>query len=151
MDLKSKIDSLIESIAERRECEVVESDLFQVGRRQLLRIYIDKVGGVTVGDCQAFSRELGAALDLEDLLPDAYTLEVSSPGLDRPLRSTKDFLRKKGREIRLGLAEPIEGRKTLVALLLDADEEFLHLELKSGEKLSLARQLVLQAKAEITF
>lgn len=151
MDLKSRIDVLIDSVAERHECEVVESDLFQVGRRQLLRIYIDKEGGVSIDDCRLFSRELGAALDLEDLLSSAYTLEVSSPGLDRPLRTTKDFLRKKGRKIRLGLSESIEGRKTLTALLLDADEENLHLELSEGEPLTLSRALVLQAKAEITF
>ena len=151
MDIKSKIDEIISRIAESRGCEVVESDLFQVGRRQLLRVYIDKAGGVTIDDCTGLSRELSAALDLEDLIPTAYTLEVSSPGLDRPLKTTNDFLRLKGKRIRMGLSEPFDGKKSLSALLTDADEEYLHLELNNGETLSLSRSLVLQAKAEITF
>ena len=148
---RTKIEALAAKLAERAGLELVECDLFRAGRRLILRVFVDKEGGIALDDCQKLSRELGAALDLEDLIPQAYTLEVSSPGLDRPLRTTRDFLRNKGRTVRLGLSEPVEGKKAISGKLLDADDEKIELELAGGEKAEVKRSAVLQAKVETVF
>ncbi len=154
LEEKSKIESVVGSLAERQGLEVVECDLFRAGRKLILRVFVDKEGGVNLDDCQRLSRELGAALDLEDLIPGSYTLEVSSPGLDRPLRSTRDFLRQKGRTLRLGLSEAIGGRKALSGKLLDANDDAVTLEVARGkatETISVPRSAILHAKVETVF
>lgn len=148
---RTKIEALAAKLAERAGLELVECDLFHAGRRLILRVFADKEGGISLDDCQKLSRELGTALDLEDLIPQAYTLEVSSPGLDRPLRTTRDFLRNKGRNVRLGLSEPVEGKKALSGRLLGATDELLELELAGGKKAEVKRSAVLQAKVEAAF
>lgn len=77
----------------------------------LLRIYIDREGGVTVDDCEKVSRQVSSVLDVEDPIPGAYTLEVSSPGLDRPLRKEADFVRFSGEQAKLELTLPLDGRR----------------------------------------
>ncbi|MBI5236621.1 MAG: ribosome maturation factor RimP [Deltaproteobacteria bacterium] len=84
---------------------------------RILRVYIDKPGGVTVDDCSEVSRELSAALDVEDPIPQRYTLEVSSPGLDRLLFGEKDFIRFTGRKVRIKTKAPMEGRKNFHAVI----------------------------------
>jgi ribosome maturation factor RimP len=90
--------------------------------RRVLRVYIDKPSGVTVDDCGDVSKELGAALDVEDLIPWSYDLEVSSPGLDRPLSGEKDFLRFVGRKARIRTKEPVSGRKNFRATIEGAGD-----------------------------
>lgn len=148
---QSKIEALVGKLADRSGLELVECDLFRAGRRLILRVFVDKEGGIALDDCQKLSRELGTALDLEDLIPQAYTLEVSSPGVDRPLRTTRDFLRNRGRTLRLGLSEPLAGKKAVSGKLLDADDEKIELELAGGEKAEVKRSAVLQAKVETVF
>ncbi|HEV2213438.1 MAG TPA: ribosome maturation factor RimP [Gammaproteobacteria bacterium] len=83
----------------------------------LLRIYIDREGGVTVDDCEVVSRQVSAVLDVEDPIPGAYTLEVSSPGLDRPLRKEADFVRFAGERAKVELALPKDGRRRFTGTL----------------------------------
>ena len=151
MDNRAKIDELTLRTVEALGCELVEADLFQAGSRAILRIFVDKDGGVGLEDCARISRELGAAIDLEDLIPNAYHLEVSSPGLDRPLKTTREFQRNMGRDLRLGLSEPLNGRNQVIAKLVGVDEENLTLEGPDGEQITLPRAQVLQAKVELIF
>ncbi len=96
--------------------ELVDIDL-RLGRHGLLRLYIDRrsdaEGGVTLADCELVSGQIGALLDVEDPLPGAYDLEVSSPGLDRKLRTAEHFERFIGHEVRVELSQAREGRKRL--------------------------------------
>lgn len=85
--------------------------------RKVLRFFIDKPGGVTIDDCTQASRELSTLLDVEDPIPQRYTLEVSSPGLDRPLVKEKDFIRYAGKKVRIKTKEPIEGRRNFKATI----------------------------------
>ena len=102
LDNREKLDSLIAEACRSVGVELVELDQFQAGKRKVLRLYVDKPEGVTIGDCTEVSRNLSAALDLdEEVIAGAYTLEVSSPGLDRPLKSTADFQRNAGRFLRI--------------------------------------------------
>jgi len=89
------------------------------GRGKILRIFIDKQGGVTIGDCTKISRELSTLLDVHDIVPGPYTLEVSSPGLDRPLKKPGDFERFKGKMVKIRTDRDIQERRVFVGRLLD--------------------------------
>ena len=91
---------------------------FVSGRRGLLRVYIDSEDGITIDDCQAVSHQVSGLLDVEDPIQGQYSLEVSSPGLDRPLFRASDFERFAGQEVRLRLVAPLEGRRKFRGVLV---------------------------------
>jgi ribosome maturation factor RimP len=117
--------------------ELVGVEYFSRGKAgRLLRVYIDRQEGITVDDCAAVSRQLSAMLDVEDPIAENYELEVSSPGLDRPLIRPEDFVRFAGERVRVRLSRPLEGRRnfegTLIGLAegrveLAVDEKAFHL------------------------
>lgn len=109
-EIETKIRALAAGIAEAEGLELIDLVLRQQGRKWFLRATIDRDGGVDAEDCARVSRQLGTVLDVEDLIPHRYILEVSSPGVDRPLREPADFRRNVGRLVRLVLREPFEGR-----------------------------------------
>ena len=118
MDLIQNISHKAEKIAGDNGLDLVDVELFRAGRRRILRVYIGKAGGVSVEDCARVSRDLGVLLDAENVMEDdSYTLEVSSPGLDRPFKTLKDFRRNLGRFVRISTREPVEGRNVLVGKL----------------------------------
>lgn len=114
-DVREILDPLIQE----EGLELVDIEYRREGRGKVLRIYIDKEGGVTIGDCTKISRELGVLLDIHDVVPGPYTLEVSSPGLNRALRKPRDFERFKGRKVRIKTRSSIEGRVFFIGRLLD--------------------------------
>jgi ribosome maturation factor RimP len=122
--VREKLIGLLEAPIQALGYEVVELEFHPQGRGGLLRVYIDKEAGVTVDDCEIVSRQVSAVLDVEDPIPGAYTLEVSSPGLDRPLRKAADFARFTGTQVRIDLELPIEGRRRFAGTLrgCEADE-----------------------------
>ncbi len=101
--------------------ELVHVDMAGTKRDAVLRIYIDKEGGVTLEDCSIVSRDVEAVLDEEDFIPSRYVLEVSSPGIERELYSLSDFERFSGRLIKLKTKEAVEGQKTFVGILIGVD------------------------------
>src|SRR5690348_9661657 len=101
--MRERLLGLLEPAVEALGFELVELEFHGQGGGSLLRLYIDKAAGVTVDDCEQVSRQVSAVLDVEDPLPGAYTLEVSSPGLDRPLRKQADYARFAGRQAKLEL------------------------------------------------
>src|SRR5439155_1046964 len=105
----SKIEEIVQRVAQSEGIEVVEVELKGGGRNQLLRISIDKPEGVTHGDCELISQQVGTILDVEDVLTGHYTLEVSSPGVERKLLKPKDFERFQGKKAKISLREPIDN------------------------------------------
>lgn len=103
--------------------ELVDVEFVRAGRQPLLRIYIDSPAGVTLDDCALVSRQLGAILDVEDVIPGAYRLEVSSPGLDRPLKTLTDFQRFSGRRVSLRLRLPVNGQRRYVGEIMGLEGE----------------------------
>lgn len=124
----TRLRALVESGVNALGFDLV--DVEQVGGRshQTLRVYIDCRGGITVDDCADVSRHLSALLDVEDPLPGSYTLEVSSPGLDRPLVTLADFQRYRGEMVKLRTHEPVAGRKNFTGRLLDVTPDRIALE-----------------------
>lgn len=128
---KQSLIELLEPAVAAMGFELADVDA-HLGRRGLLRLFIDRPGGVTLDDCQRVSEQIGAFLDVEDPLPGSYVLEVSSPGFDRRLRTTEHFERFKGEQARIELRDPLEGRRKFTgrlagveggAVLLEVDGE----------------------------
>ncbi len=109
--------------------ELVDAELTGSGSQTLLRVYIDSPGGINVEDCALVSRQLSALLDVEDPIPGQYTLEVSSPGLDRPLVQRKDFERFTGAAIKVKLLQPVLGRRNFTGRLLGVEGDYIVLEM----------------------
>jgi len=132
--LQTQIEALVMPILDDLGFELVDLQLQQDGRQLALRIFIDKPAGVTLDDCVAVSREVSAILEVEDPIRSAYRLEVSSPGLDRPLKKPADFERFAGQKIKLktfNLIDPdLRGhtRKTFVGTLLGFEDGQVRLE-----------------------
>ncbi|KRT67068.1 MAG: hypothetical protein XU11_C0001G0050 [Candidatus Dadabacteria bacterium CSP1-2] len=99
--------------------ELVDIEYRREGRGWVLRIYIDKDGGVSVEDCARISRELGTLLDLNDIIPGTYNLEISSPGLTRALKKVRDFERFKGKLLKIKTMKDIQGRRVFIGRLID--------------------------------
>lgn len=102
---------LAEEVAARQGAEVVDVEYVKEQGQYYLRIFIDKPGGVGLDDCQAFSEEIGALLDEVDPIPSSYSLEISSPGIERPLKKERDFQRFSGRLAAIKTYAPLDGRK----------------------------------------
>ena len=108
---------LLEPILEDMNFELVDVEYVKEAGTWYLRSYIDKPGGITVDDCEAVSRQFSDRLDQEDFIEDSYIMEVSSPGLDRPLKKDKDFERNLGREVEIRTYRPIEKEKEFYGIL----------------------------------
>jgi ribosome maturation factor RimP len=122
-DIKKKITELAGSVALQYAFELVEVELAGSSRKLLIRIFIDKENGVTLDDCGKFSRALSALLDVEDPVPMAYVLEVSSPGLDRPLKALKDFQRSIGKLVRIITKSKIGEQNVFTGRLTGVEAE----------------------------
>ena len=140
-----RIRGIVEQVAASEGMEVVEVELRGKGPRSLLRIFIDNPGGVTHRDCELISRQVGAILDVEDLIPASYTLEVSSPGVERRLTRPADYDRFAGRKVRLRLKQPLGAQRQLVGRLDGLENGVLTLTLASGECASVEYDNVEQA------
>jgi len=130
--------------------DLVEVMCVGQGPRALVRILIDKPGGVTVADCERAHRALGPALDVADPFPHAYTLEVSSPGLDRPFKRPQDYQRAIGKQVSLKLKQPLEGQWRVTGQLTQVGEQAVLLTVSPGtseaRSLRLERELIAEAR-----
>ncbi|MFQ5586553.1 MAG: ribosome maturation factor RimP, partial [Thermodesulfobacteriota bacterium] len=116
------VKALAEPLACERGLELVDVEFQQERGGWVLRLYIDKEGGVTLDDCQGMSRELGTLLDVKDVIDGSYNLEVSSPGLNRPLTSEIDFNRYRGETVRVKVKEALGGRRNFSGVLKGAKD-----------------------------
>lgn len=117
------LENLFRPTVERMGYELVDVEFVRSGRQPLLRLYIGSPQGITVDDCAAVSRQIGALLDVEDVISSAYLLEVSSPGLDRPLKRPEDFERFAGHQVSLRLHLPMDGQRRFVGELLGLQQD----------------------------
>lgn len=142
------IENLVTPVLERENVELVDVTYQKQPTGWTVCFYIDKPTGVTLDDCTHWSHELGAVLDASPLLNHAYNLEVSSPGLDRPLKKVKDFERFKGQRIHVRLFAALNGQKNFIGELLGADDNVIHLRQEDGREFSLERTQVAKAKLD---
>ena len=127
---EEEIRELAEPLIEAEGMELVLVECLKMKSRWMVRLYLDKEGGVTLDDCATISNQLGDILDVHDVPPGPYTLEVSSPGLDRPLDRDRDFLKYRGADVAIKLDEKLEGSRNFRGKLVDFVDE-------NGEKVLL--------------
>jgi ribosome maturation factor RimP len=152
-DIPEEMRALIEPIVADHGLELVDADLKRGRVPWTLRVFVDTPEGdgrVPVEDCARVSREIGSHLDAADLVPARYTLEVSSPGLDRVLAREKDFIAACGSEVKVETRAPLEGRKRFRGRLIGFDEEVARL-LVDGEEVQIAFVDVAKANAVYEF
>ncbi|MFC1534819.1 ribosome maturation factor RimP [Thermodesulfobacteriota bacterium] len=127
-----QISDLVEQILDEIGFELVDVEYLSKHGRWVLRIYIDKDGGVTIDDCARVSGELGDLIDIKEIIEHNYVLEVSSPGLNRPLKKERDFISAIGKKIKVRVSNPLNGRWNFSGYLKDFQERTLYLETEGG-------------------
>jgi ribosome maturation factor RimP len=151
---REKIRELIEPVIESENMEIVDIECLKMKSRWLVRIYMDKDGGVTIDDCSEISKQVGDILDVHDVPPGPYTLEVSSPGLDRPLAKDGDFIKFRGCDIHIKTSEKLEGTKNFRGKLIDYLDENGRKTLivnVSGKIYRIPKDLIVKANLEYEF
>ena len=143
--------ALIQEIVAAEGLELVDVEFKGGLNHRVLRIYIDKPAGITHTDCQRVSEQVGTELDVEGLVPGAYTLEVSSPGLTRKLSGAKDFERSCGRVVKLQTKEPVDGLRSFRGVLTEFDGQLLTVVQKNGKTTRIPLLVVSKANLDVDF
>ncbi|HIX16026.1 MAG TPA: ribosome maturation factor RimP [Candidatus Hungatella pullicola] len=138
-EYESRTEKYLEPMMEEYHFELVDVEYVKEAGNWYLRAYIDKEGGITVDDCEVVSRRLGDWLDKEDFIEDSYILEVSSPGLGRPLKKEKDFARSIGREVEIRLYKALNKQKDYTGTLTAYDKDTVTISIENGEQLEFSR------------
>lgn len=149
--ITADLERLVSPILEAGGLELVEASCKQGRGRALVQVFIDKPGGVTLDDCQDVSRELSAVLDVEDIIQGAYSLEVSSPGLDRPLKTARDFGRNIGRMLKVKYKDAERKQRALTGRLTGVDGSAITVAVEEGEVVTIAIADIVKAVLQIEF
>lgn len=151
---KPKVEEVVtemsEPLAGSLELELVDVEFVKEGPSWFLRIFIDKPGGITHDDCKAMSQKLSDLLDEKDPIPQSYILEVSSPGIERPLKKAGDFVRFSGHKVRASLFAAVDGQKELVGELEGLRDENVIINVK-GKEYALSQDSISKIRLEAEF
>ena len=149
---ESKTEQLLSPIAEQNGVEIYDVEYVKEGSDWYLRAYIDKPGGVNITDCENVSRALSDALDTEDFIPDAYILEVSSPGLGRALKKDRHLEKSLGAEVEVRTYKPLDGQKEFAGVLKAYDRESITIgEPEGGGDRIFQRKEIAQIRLALDF
>jgi ribosome maturation factor RimP len=148
---REAIDAIIARATGSAGLELVHWELEGPRNNQTLRIFIDKEGGVTHSDCETVSHQVGAMFDEEDLIADQYMLEVSSPGVDRPLYKRTDYQRFAGNKVKLKTQQPINGQRNFRGRLIGIEGEIVKLEVENSGIIEIAFEQITKANIEYEF
>ena len=142
------VAEIIAPITQEENIELVDVEYKKVGKTWALRIYIDKNLGVTLGDCQRISRQTEDLIEVHEVIANPYVLEVSSPGLDRPLKKERDFIRNKGKQVQVKSFSPINDKKQRIGMVQDFKNGILYLKDADGIQ-EIPLENIAQAKLTI--
>ncbi len=148
---EKKIEELVMPIIEENNFELVDVEFVKEGQNWFLRLYVDKPGGIFIDDCEIVSRQVEALLDEKDPIEQAYILEVSSPGLDRPLKKEKDFEKYKGEIIDIKLYKPFNGKKAYEGELVGLIDGNIVIKDENDEEISFDRKDVGSVRLAVIF
>lgn len=148
---EKKIMPILEPIIAERNLELIDLEFVKEGANWYLRIYIDKEGGVDIDDCEGVSRAFEAKLDAEDPIEQAYILEVSSPGIDRPLKKAADFEKYRGEIIDIKLYKALEGQKQFQGKLLGLEKEVISIEDDNNKVIAFDQKDVASVRLAVIF
>ena len=150
-DYVARAEALLKPIVDEFGFELVDVEFVREAGNWYLRGYIDKPGGITVNDCEAVSRLFSDKLDEKDFIEESYILEVSSPGLDRPLKKPSDFERSLGKAVEIRTYRPMDQQKEFVGTLAAYDDETVTIEDETGESKSFARKDIALIRLAVFF
>ncbi len=148
---ESRTEQLLLPIVESNGFELVDVEYVKEGSNWYLRAYIDKPGGITIDDCEVVSRALSDLMDKEDFIDDSYILEVSSPGLLRPLKKDKDFVRHMGKDLEIRTFKMIDKKKEFIGTLLAYDGDTITVKLEDEKEMIFARKEIALVRPAIDF
>ncbi|MCD5413610.1 MAG: ribosome maturation factor RimP [Clostridiales bacterium] len=152
---QNKVEKLVEGIVKpitnAENFELVDVEFKKEGPSRYLRVFIDKEGGISLDDCQLVSKQVSARLDELDSIEESYFLEVSSPGLDRPLKKESDFTKYIGKNIELKLYKPIEGNKMIEGELIGLIEGKISIKLEDGDVFEIEKEKVALTRLLLNF
>ena len=148
---ESRVEKHLLPLMEEHGFELVDVEYVKEAGTWYLRAYIDKEGGIAVDDCEVISRALSDWLDKEDFIDDSYILEVSSPGLDRPLKKEKDFARSIGKDVEVKLFKAINKEKEFVGILKAYDEDTVTLEMEDETEMQFKRSDIARIRLAFFF
>ena len=131
---ESRVEAYLLPLMEENNFELVDVEYVKEAGTWYLRAYIDKEGGIAVDDCEVISRKLSDWLDKEDFIDDSYILEVSSPGLGRPLKKEKDFKRSLGKEVEIRTYRMVDKKKEFTGILTGYDKDTVTIEMENSEQ-----------------
>lgn len=144
-----RVEQVTRSAIESQGLELIDVEYKKENGRWVLRLFIDKNGGVGVDDCEAVSYLSGDLIDLENVIPHHYVLEVSSPGLDRTLKHPRDFVRSCGKLVRLSTVVPVEGRRNFLGRLIQFENDQITLKLQDETLVELPLASLARARLEV--
>lgn len=150
-DYELRTEKLLEPIMDKTHFELVDVEYVREGGNWFLRVYIDKPGGIAIDDCELVSRALSDLLDKHDFIPDAYILEVGSPGLGRQLKKDKDFARSIGEEVEIKLYRAINKQKDFFGILKAYDKDTITIELEDETEMILERKDIAMIRLALDF
>lgn len=150
MEIAERVKQIAGPKAEELGLELIDCEYKKEGGRRVLRLYIDKKGGVGLDDCEAVSRSVEPVLDSEDFIDEAYTFEVSSPGLDRPLKTDSDFVRYEGEDVEVGLYAAIDGKKKFTGKLIGRKDGVVSIDC-GGQTLEFQQKDISKVKRTIVW
>ena len=142
-EYESRTEQLVLPIIEKNHFELVDVEYVKEGSNWYLRVYVDKEGGININDCEVVNRALSDLLDENDFIEGAYILEVSSPGLGRPLKKEKDYLRSMGKEIEIRTYSAINHEKEFFGTLKAYDDTTVTIENDKGEQIFQKKDIAL--------
>lgn len=152
---KRKVEDIVYDLAkpitDRYNFEIVEVEFKKEGSDWYLRLYIDKEGGITIDDCQSVSEELSVLLDEVDPIEQSYIFEVSSPGLERPLKTDRDYEKNNGKTIEIRLFTPLNGKKVYEGILRGHTPETVEIETEDGKPVQVPKSAIALIKPVIEF
>jgi len=149
--LENMVAEMVNPILEKYNFELVDVEFVKEGPNLYLRVFIDKPGGITIDDCQKVSEELSNILDERDPIQENYFLEVSSPGLDRPLKTNKDLERSIGKDIEISLYKQINGKKKHIGKLMKFDDTHIVISSEEDKEIQINREFISKVNLAIKF
>lgn len=148
-ELGDKIKVIIEPVISALGMELYDIEFNRMRGKGLLRVFIEKESGVTIDDCECISREIEAALDVADPIPFSYVLEVSSPGLDRPLKKLEDFNKYSGNTVRVVTFEPVDNQTFFIGTIAKVENDEISLLLPKNRQVIIPFKNISKARLEV--
>lgn len=148
MSIASDVEKVISPLAASEHMEIVDVQFASEAGKKVLRIFLDKEGGINLSDCEKMSEKLGAVIDESNLVRDGYVLEVSSPGLDRVLKKEKDFVRFTGQKARITVFAPIGGQRNFTGPIVSAGGGNVTIDDVTGKQVTIQIDKIAKARLD---